>query len=130
MKGRTPVRCRKRPPWWGLLLVTSLAAWCCWTPRSASGNDCMVLLPMFQRGLSDAEIAEQTQLPFAVVESCRRELSRPLPAGPAGVPPMGAVGPPPAGAASRPPSGAVGPPPMGAPGPPPVGRDIQRLPNR
>ncbi|MCX8071329.1 MAG: hypothetical protein N3C12_02590 [Candidatus Binatia bacterium] len=93
-------------------------------------NDCVILLPLFQQGLSDAEIAAQTRLPFAVVESCRRELSRPLPAGPAGVPPAGAVGPPPGGAAGRPPSGAAGPPPFGAPGPPPVGRDIQRLPKR
>lgn len=95
-----------------------------------NANDCMALLPLFQRGLSDPEIAAETQLPFAVVESCRRELSRPLPVGPAGAPPMGAVGAPPAGAAGRPPLGAAGPPPMGAAGPPPVGRDVQRLPNR
>ncbi|GIW45991.1 MAG: hypothetical protein KatS3mg077_3273 [Candidatus Binatia bacterium] len=96
----------------------------------AHANDCMVLLPLFQRGLSDADIAAETQLPFAVVESCRRELSRPLPVGPAGAPPMGAPGAPPAGAAGRPPMGAAGQPPMGAAGPPPVGRDVQRLPNR
>lgn len=112
------------------VLLLSLPTWCCVSPVEAQANDCMILLPFFQRGLSDAEIAAQTQLPFAAVESCRRELSRPLPAGPSGVPPMGAVGPPPAAAPGRPPSGAAGPPPMGAPGPPPVGRDIQRLPNR
>lgn len=110
---------------WIALAVSFFAA-----PPTARGSDCMLLLPLFQRGLSDAEVAQATQLPFAVVESCRQELSRPLPAGPAGVPPVGAAGVPPAGAAGRPPSGAVGPPPIGAPGPPPVGRDIQRLPQR
>ncbi len=111
---------------------------------SVQAVDCMSLLGLFQQGGSDEEIAAYTNLPLAVVRSCREELSRPLPAGPAGVPPMnavgappagaagkppfGAVGPPPAGAAGKPPLGAAGPPPHGAAGPPPVGGSLQRLP--
>lgn len=94
----------------------------------AQANDCMTLLPLFQQGGSDAQIAQYTGLPLAAVNSCRGQLSRPIYVGPAGAPPMGAVGPPPGGAAGRPPLGAAGPPPMGAAGAPPVGRDVKRLP--
>lgn len=93
----------------------------------AQATDCMTLLPLFQQGGSDAQIAQYTGLPFAVVQSCRGELTRPIYVGPAGAPPAGAAGPPPVGAAGRPPLGAAGPPPMGAAGAPPVGRDVQRL---
>jgi len=96
----------------------------------AQGVNCVQLLPLFQQGLDDASIAGALQLPLAAVQSCRHELSRPLPVGPAGAPPAGAAGVPPAGAAGRPPMGAAGPPPMGAAGPPPVGSEIRRLPPR
>lgn len=115
------------------LCAACFVAFCIWLQPgllSAQSVNCVHLMPLFQRGLSDAEIAAGAQLPLAVVQACRNELSRPLPAGPAGAPPMGAAGPPPAGAAGKPPGGAAGPPPMGAPGPPPVGSDIRRLPAR
>ncbi len=94
----------------------------------ASAQDCTSLLPLFQRGGSDEEIAHGTGLNINDVRWCRRELSRPIEVGPAGVPPAGAAGPPPAKAAGQPPMGAAGPPPMGAAGAPPGGRTIKRLP--
>jgi hypothetical protein len=109
------------------VIVVALAA-LLWAESAARAADCVALLPLFQRGGSDAQVAEATGLPFAAVSSCRRELSRPVYVGPAGAPPMGAAGPPPMGAAGRPPMGAAGAPPMGAAGPPPVGRDVKRLP--
>src|SRR5262245_32502184 len=94
--------------------------------RRATAVDCVSLLPLFQQGGSDAAIAGYTGLPFAIVESCHRELSRPLAVGPAGAPPMGAAGPPPVRAVGPPPVGAAGAPPFGAAGPPPVGSTIKR----
>lgn len=96
--------------------------------RAATAADCMSLLPLFQQGGSDAEVAQYTGLPFAVVQSCHAELSRPIYVGPAGAPPANAAGPPPVRAVGPPPMGAAGPPPMGAAGPPPMGRTIKRLP--
>lgn len=90
--------------------------------------DCMSLLPLFRQGGSDQQIAEYTGLPLAMIQGCRYELSRPLPVGPAGAPPMNAAGPPPMGAVGRPPMGAAGAPPLGAAGPPPMGSTIRRLP--
>lgn len=94
---------------------------------STARADCMTLLPLFQQGGGAAEIAQLTGLPFAQVESCRRELSRPIVIGPDGAPPVGAAGPPPVGAAGPPPVGAMGRPPVGAAGPPPVGHVVRRL---
>jgi hypothetical protein len=91
-------------------------------------QECVVLLPLFQQGKGDEEIAAISGLPTNTVGACRRELSRPLGVSPAGAPPVGAAGAPPARAAGAPPLGAAGAPPAGAAGAPPVGRDIKRLP--
>jgi len=114
------------------------------TAAPVAAQECVALLPLFQQGRGDAEIAAITGLSTNSVGACRRELSRPLGVGPAGAPPAAAVGPPPvnapgrppigaagvppARAAGAPPVGAAGAPPAGAAGAPPVGRDIKRLP--
>jgi hypothetical protein len=95
---------------------------------AASAQECTSLLPLFQAGRSDEEIAHGTGWNINDVHWCRRDLSRPIEVGPAGVPPARAAGPPPVKAAGPPPVGAAGPPPVGAAGPPPVGRTIKRLP--
>lgn len=117
----------KIPAWIGLVLLCSFASL---RHALAQGVNCVNLLPLFQRGLSDEEVAAAAQIPLPVARSCRHELTRPLPVGPSGAPPMGAAGPPPAGAAGKPPMGAAGAPPVGAPGPPPVGNEMRRLPPR
>ena len=86
----------------------------------ASAQDCTNLLALFQRGATDEQIAQGTGMNINDVHWCRREFSRPIEVGPAGVPPAGAAGPPPARAAGQPP--------MGAAGAPPGGRTIKRLP--
>ncbi|HVM96723.1 MAG TPA: hypothetical protein VMT89_10055 [Candidatus Acidoferrales bacterium] len=113
--------------WW---LVSSAVAFGIFfdVALRASAIDCTALLPAFQQGAGDVDIARAAGLPVGIVSSCRAELSRPIHLDPAGPPPMGAVGQPPLGAPGRPPLGAVGPPPVGAAGPPPVGRDVRRLP--
>ena len=107
-------------------LAVSLAGTVTAAPLAA--QECVVLLPLFQQGKGDAEIAAISGVPTNAVTACRRELSRPLGVSPAGVPPAGAAGAPPVNAPGRPPIGAAGAPPAGAAGAPPVGRDIKRLP--
>jgi hypothetical protein len=94
----------------------------------ASAQDCTTLLSLFQQGRRSTEIARMTGLTTTEVESCRRQLRRPIFVGPAGVPPVNAAGPPPRNPAGPPPRNPAGPPPRNPAGPPPVGHEVQRLP--
>jgi hypothetical protein len=108
---------------WGVITAAVLS---CAAPAPA--QDCTPLLGLFQQGRNTTEISRMTGLNRNQVESCRKELSKPIYVGPAGAVPLGAVGPGPRNAAGPPPVGAAGPPPVGAAGAPPVGREVKRLP--
>ena len=109
-------------------LAASVLGAILWSASPVAAFDCVNLLPVFQQGGNDVDVASATGLSVGTVSQCRAELSRPIYIGPAGPPTSNAVGQSPVGAVGRPPVNAVGPPPVGAVGPPPGGRDVRRLP--
>lgn len=111
-----------------LALASAVAVALMIGPAVASAQSCGDLLSLFQAGERTMDIVQATGLPAAVVESCRRQLTRSRAAAPAGPPPMGAAGPAPFGAAGPPPFGAAGPPPVGAAGPPAAPRAVRPVP--